>query len=313
MRKSSNPYNLNFDSTLNSIVSINTYAPDNSFSAELLGTERSGHGVVISDDGLIVTVGYILTEADSIWIKTKKKEAVQGYIVGNDFESGLGLIKAVEPLHVPKMACGDLKDLHVNDSVMVAGYGGLGYTIEASIVEIKEFAGRWEYILDEAIYTSPVHPNWAGAALIGKEGKLYGIGCLLIQEAEQSEKVDGYNMFIPVNTITPFIEEILEHGGRKKRPRPWLGMLVHDEEGQLIITGIFTGCPADQAGLKLGDIIISVRDIPVTSLANLFREIWKLGNSGVDVPLSIIRDGQKLEVHVISSDRESCFIHVPVN
>jgi S1-C subfamily serine protease len=195
----------------------------------------------------------------------------------------------------------------------VAGYGGLGYTIEAAIVEIKEFAGRWEYILDEAIYTSPVHPNWAGAALIGKEGKLYGIGCLLIQEAEQSEKVDGYNMFIPVNTITPFIEEILEHGGRKKRPRPWLGMLVHDEEGQLIITGIFTGCPADQAGLKLGDIIISVRDIPVTSLANLFREIWKLGNSGVDVPLSIIRDGQKLEVHVISSDRESCFIHVPVN
>jgi S1-C subfamily serine protease len=312
MRRSTNPYNVDFDNTLSSIVSINTYAPENCFSAELLGTERSGHGVVISDDGLILTVGYILTEAESIWIKTREKEAIQGYIVGNDFESGLGLIKAVEPLLVPKMKCGNLEDLHVNDSVLVAGYGGLGYTIEASIVEIKEFAGRWEYILDQAIYTSPVHPNWAGAALIGKEGKLYAIGCLLIQE-EQSNKVDGYNMFIPVETITPYIEEILKFGGRKKKPRPWLGMLVHDEDEQLITTGIFSGCPADIAGLKLGDIIISVNDIPVTKLSNLFREIWKLGDSGVDVPLTIIRDGEKHEFVVKSSDRESSFIHVPVN
>ena len=313
MRRSTNPYNVDFDNTLSSIVSINTYAPENCFSAELLGTERSGHGVVIGDDGLIITVGYILTEAESIWIKTREKEAIEAYIVGNDFESGLGLIKAVEPLHVPKMTCGSLKDLHVNDSVMVAGYGGLGYTIEATIVEIKEFAGRWEYILDKAIYTSPVHPNWAGAALIGKEGKLYAIGCLLIQEVEQSDKVDGYNMFIPVETITPYIEEILEYGGRIKRPRPWLGMLVHDEDEQLIITGIFSGCPADKAGLKLGDIIISVNGKPVTKLSNLFREIWNLGESGVNVPLAIIRDGEKVDINVKSSDRESSFIHVPVN
>ncbi len=211
------------------------------------------------------------------------------------------------------MVCGDLTDLHINDSVMVAGYGGLGYTIEASIEDIKEFAGRWEYILDQAIYTSPVHPNWAGAALIGQQGKLYGIGCLLIQDVEQSNKVDGYNMFIPVNTITPFIDEIIANGGRNKRPRPWLGILVHDDDGQLIITGIFSGCPADKAGLKLGDIILSVNNIPVTSLSNLFREIWKLGDSGVEVPLSIVRDGERIDIHVKSSDRESSFIHVPVN
>ena len=313
MRKSTNPYNVDFDNSLSSIVSINTYAPHNCFSADLLGTERSGHGVVIRDDGLILTVGYILTEAESIWIKTKEKEAIQGYIVGNDFESGLGLIKAVEPLHVPKMTCGNIEDLHVNDSVLVAGYGGLGYTIEASIVEIKEFAGRWEYILDQAIYTTPAHPNWAGAALIGKKGKLYGIGCLLIQEVEQSNKVDGNNMFIPVETITPYIDEILEYGGRKKQPRPWLGMLVHDEDEQLTITGIFSGCPADKAGLKLGDIITSVNSLPVTKLSNLFREIWKLGDAGVEVPLSIIREGEKLDFKVVSSDRESSFIHAPVN
>ena len=313
MSKSSFSFNFNVEKKLNSIVAINSYIPENSYSADLLGTERSGHGIVIREDGLIVTIGYVITEAESIWISTSDSDAVPGYIVGNDYESGLGLIKPMTALNLPKINCGKLKELNVDDSVLIAGHGGLGYMMESSIVAIKEFAGRWEYILDEAIYTSPAHPNWAGAALIGEDGNLYGIGCLLIQDVHESEIISGNNLFVPIETIFPYIEEISQYGARKKKPLPWLGFLLQEEEENLVITGIFTGCPADKAGLKLGDKISLVDHKPVNELATFFRAVWDLGESGIEVPLTVIREAKHLEIIVHSSDRESSFRRGPIN
>jgi S1-C subfamily serine protease len=268
---------------------------------------------VIGDEDLIVTIGYIITEAETIWISKNDADAVPGYIIGNDYESGLGLIKPMSRLNLPKIECGTLSDLTVGDPVLIAGHGGLGYMMESYVSQIEEFTGRWEYILDKAIYTSPVHPNWAGAALIGDDGKLYGVGCLLIQEAEESEKILGQNLFVPIDTIIPNLDEIREYGARKKLPRPWLGLLLQEEKAQLVVTGIFTGCPADKAGLKLGDKIAAINNNSVTTLSLFFREIWGMGDSGVDIPLTIQRDSLELVVVVKSSDRETSFRRGSVN
>jgi S1-C subfamily serine protease len=313
MSKSKFLFNFDVKEKLDSIVAVTTYVPDNSYSADFLGTERSGHGIVIGDEDLIVTIGYIITEAETIWISKNDADAVPGYIIGNDYESGLGLIKPMSRLNLPKIECGTLSDLTVGDPVLIAGHGGLGYMMESYVSQIEEFTGRWEYILDKAIYTSPVHPNWAGAALIGDDGKLYGVGCLLIQEAEESEKILGQNMFVPIDTIIPNLDEIREYGARKKLPRPWLGLLLQEEKAQLVVTGIFTGCPADKAGLKLGDKIAAINNNSVTTLSLFFREIWGMGDSGVDIPLTIQRDSLELVVVVKSSDRETSFRRGSVN
>ncbi len=313
MSKLSYSYNFDIHETVESIVPINTYIPENSFSAEMLGSERSGHGIIIDDDGLLLTVGYLITEADSIWITPKGREPVPGYIVGNDFESGLGLIKPMKPLNLPKIEFGTVTKLKKADKVVLANSTGLASLVESKIISIKEFAGRWEYLVDQAIYTAPALSNWAGSALIGLDGLLYGVGCLLIQDPEAEKEVSACNMFVPTDTIRPYISEIKTFGGRKRPPRPWLGMLVQEEDEVLVITGIFTGCPADDAGLQLGDVITHVGDAPVYKLRELFAEIWQLGHSGVEVPLQLVRDGKEYKVEILSSDRESSFFRGPVN
>ncbi len=306
-------YNFDIHKAIDSVVSISAYIPENSFSAELLGTDRSGHGIIIDDDGLLLTIGYVITEAESIWITPHGQDPVQGYVVGNDFESGLGLIKPVRPLNLPKMDFGTVSKLNQGDKVILADSTGISTLAESKVITIKEFAGRWEYLLDQAIYTSPVHSNWAGSALIGQDGLLYGVGCLLIQDVEAEKEISAYNMFVPTDMIQPYISEIKVFGRRKKAPRPWLGMLVQEEDDVLVVTGIFTGCPADQAGLQLGDVITHVGNAPVSHLKDLFTEIWKLGDAGVEVPLTFVRDGGEYQLAAVSSDRESSFIRGPVN
>lgn len=300
-------FGFDLEQKLESIVSITAHIPSNSYSADLLGTERKGHGIVIREDGLIVTIGYIITEAETVWINMDRATAVPGYIVANDYESGLGLVKPMMPVKLPKIDTGELKSLGINASVLIAGHGGSRNMIESRVIAKKEFAGRWEYVVDEGIYTSPVFPDWAGSALIGEDGKLYGVGCLLIQDVKSGELISGNNLFVPVELITPAIDELCQYGGRLKPPRPWLGLLVQEEDGQLVVAGIFYKCPADKAGINPGDVITGLNGRPVTGLAEFFREVWKLGDAGVEVPLTVQRDNERLDIVVKSGDRETSF------
>jgi len=307
MKKSRLLFDFNLEQKLDAVVSIKTLVPENSYSADLLGTERSGHGVVIREDGLIVTIGYIITEAETVWIGLDKSLVVPGYIVANDYESGLGLVKPMLPVALPIIDPGRLTDLNVADNVLIAGHGGTANMIESQVVAKKEFAGRWEYILDEAIYTSPVYPDWVGSALLGGDGRLYGIGCLLIPEVKSGELISGTNLFVPVDTIVPYIDELCETGGRRNKPRPWLGILVQEENGQLVVAGIFFKCPADKAGIQPGDIIIALDKQPVSSLSEFFRGVWACGDAGVEIPLTILRGSAELDIIIKSGDRESSF------
>jgi len=289
---------------LDAMVSIKAHVPDDAMSASLLGTERLGHGARIRPDGLIVTIGYVIHEAETVWISSNEGATVPGFVVGYDFESGFGLIKPALPLPGPVIEIGSTAALAVGDAVTVTGSGGPSQVVAAEVVAKQEFAGRWEYLLDEAVFTAPAHGSWSGAALLDRDGRLCGVGSLVIQGFVARGKIREVNMFVPIDLLEPIIDEICEFGRRRSPPRPWLGMLVHeDQDDQLTIVGVYRNCPADRAGLKPGDVILRVGDEPVSSLASMFRRVWKLGDAGVEVPISVLRDSKTLHKIVESDDR----------
>ena len=209
---------------------------------------------------------------------------------------------------IPYICLGNSTELAINDQVVVAGFGGRRGSVKGSVFAKREFAGYWEYVLDEAIFVSPPHPFWGGAGLIGPNGTLLGIGSLFVQQStDEKNSVDG-NMVVPINLLKPILDDLLTSGQRKNPQRPWVGMLTAESDGKLIVGGLFNGGPADQIGIQVGDCIAEVAKKPVNSLANLFRSIWKLGDAGVNVPLTIIRNGQKIHIQITSACRNDFYI-----
>tara|TARA_B110000196_G_scaffold276808_1_gene255000 strand:+ start:1456 stop:2409 length:954 start_codon:yes stop_codon:yes gene_type:complete len=299
-----NSQDLPTDFSLGALISIKTHVPEDAMTAGLLGTERTGHGIRLRDDGLIVTVGYLINEARDIWLSSQDGRAVPGYVVGNDFRSGLALLKPMMPLPGPTMQVGSSNSLGIGDAISImSSEESDSQIIKGYVVAKEEFAGRWEYILDEAIFTTPPCENWSGSALVDSNGKLCGVGSLVVQGFEIGESRKTVNMFVPIDLLTPIIDELCEKGRRSLPPRPWLGMLLHDENDELTVVGVYRDCPADKAGLRPGDIVVRVDDQPVHSLANMFRTVWSLGNAGVDIPLLVLRKSSLQETIIKSAAR----------
>ncbi|NNM01156.1 MAG: serine protease, partial [Gammaproteobacteria bacterium] len=241
---------------LGAVVAINTTVPEDAMTAALLGTDRSGNGSVLRDDGLIVTIAYLVMEADSIWISTADGRAVPGYVVAIDNESGLALVKPTMPLRVRPVETVSADDLYVGASVFVASCGGAENVTQAQVAARQTFAGRWEYVLDDALFTVPAHESWGGSALLDRSGRLCGIGSLLISVASEDEddaEVSSANMFVPVDLLLPVMDDLCRLGRRAGPQRPWLGTLVQEEDDELVVVGVYPGCPADNAGLEPGD------------------------------------------------------------
>jgi len=306
-----NPEETAFDlgAALDAAVMLRTEIPEDAFTATILGTERAGNGVVIRDDGLILTIGYLITEAESIWITTNRGAVVQGHALGYDQGSGFGLVMPLGRLGVRPLALGSAATVKTGSPVLVIGHGGRAHSLKARIVSKREFAGYWEYVLDEALFTTPAHPQWGGAALVGEDGKLLGIGSLLVQEAVGDRPVDG-NMFVPIDLLPPILNDLLASGRAARPPRAWLGLYIAEMEGRLVVGGLAPGGPAERAGLKLGDLILEVGGDPVAGLAALFRKIWSCGPAGSEIPLAFSRRGATSTVRIRSADR-SDFLKKP--
>lgn len=290
---------------IDALVSIKARIPEDAMSAGLLGTERVGHGVRIRDDGLIATIGYVVNEADSVWLGSRDGTTVPGVVLGYDFDSGFGLVKPTLPLPGETIDIGSAASLRVGEDVLALSSDASDMGLAAQVVAKREFAGRWEYLLDEAVFTAPPHESWSGAALLDSEGRLCGLGSLVIQNFEIDDGLSTVNMFVPIELLTPIIDDMCEHGRRLAPSRPWLGVLVDDSQDQLMIVGVYRSCPADRAGLKPGDIVIAVDGEPVTGLAEFLRSVWKIGDAGVVVPLTLMRDTERFEASVQSADRAS--------
>ncbi|MGR8950044.1 MAG: S1C family serine protease [Gammaproteobacteria bacterium] len=290
---------------LDAVVSLKATIPEDAFTAEILGTERHGHGAVIAESGLIATIGYLVTEADSIWIQGSKGQMVAGDLIGYDYESGFGLIQPLGSLDIKPFSVGSIDNLAEGSQAILAGFGGREQSITTEVVAKAEFVGYWEYIVEEAIYTAPAHPNWGGAALIGPDGKLYGIGSLYTQEVPGLTPGAEGNMVVPIDLLTAIQGELTRYGQTLKPARPWLGMFAAESDEGLVVAGVYDGAPAAEADLHAGDEIVSINGHPPLSLGDLFRSIWSLGSAGTTIPIKIRRDGQLIQVHVRSSDRRS--------
>jgi S1-C subfamily serine protease len=299
-------YTFDLDATLDCVVSLRSQIPEDALTANVLGTERAGHGVIIADDGLVVTIGYLITEAERLWITTNAGVTVPGHVVGYDQETGFGLVQGLQPMGSPSMVLGDSSALRVSDELITAAHGGLDHAIKTIVIAKREFAGYWEYVLDEALFTAPPHPNWGGTALISDHGELLGIGSLLVQQVGEGGQQSGANMIIPIDLLKPILDDLRLYGKRNAAARPWVGFLVQEVSHHLMVSGIYDECPADIAGLQVGDVIREVQGEPVGSLAELFRRIWQTGEAGVDILLTITRNRESMTITVHSTDRDSC-------
>ncbi len=297
----------NLERVLSSVVSIRTEVPGDAFTAETLGTERRGHGVVIREDGLVLTIGYLIVEAASVWLVDARGQAIAGHVMGYDQETGFGLVQALDPTGLKPMAIGRSDDLREGDPVLFAGAGGADQALKSEVVSKHEFAGDWEYLLDEAIFTSPPHPFWGGGALIGTDGTLRGIGSLFVQEAVPGGEPRDGNMVVPIDLLKPILDGLVSSGGAQRPRRPWLGMFFAQAIGKVVVAGLWSGGPAEQAGIEIGDLVLEVDKMPVTDMASMYRRIWAMGEAGVEVPLVIFRDREILEIRVPSASRSDYY------
>ncbi len=302
-------YAYELDEVLGSVVGIRALVPPDAFTAEILGTERVGHGAIIRKDGVILTIGYLITEAETIWISLSGGRTVPGHVLGYDQETGFGLVQALAHLDEPVLPLGRSADADVGMRVVIAGSGGRSRSVAARIIARQEYAGYWEYLLEDAIYTAPAHPFWGGTAMIGPAGDLIGIGSLQIQAAStgtgRSRQSDEANMIVPIDLLKPILNDLATIGRPNRPARPWLGVYATEIGSSVALLGVSARSPAQEADLRESDVITAVAGEPVSSLAELFRRIWALGDAGVAVPLSINREGQSFDVIVRSTDRNS--------
>ncbi|HTK13579.1 MAG TPA: S1C family serine protease [Xanthobacteraceae bacterium] len=302
LQPKSEDYSYDLDRALSAVVGIHTVIPQDAHSAETLGTERSGNGILIRENGLVLTIGYLLTEADSIWITLADGRAFPGHVVGYDQPTGFGLVQALARLDAPVLPLGASSALKVGDAVVVGGAGGRAHSIAARVAAKQEFAGYWEYLLDEALFTTPAHPNWGGTAVISPAGELVGVGSLQVEQPRE-EGSENLNMVVPIDLLKPILDDMLSTGQRASPPRPWLGVYCAEVDDRIVVVGLAKDGPAQRAKLRTGDVILSVSGKEVETLADLFRSIWAMGTVGAAVPLLVYRDGSTFSVTVTSSDR----------
>lgn len=294
-------YGYDLNRALSAVVGLRSIVPADAFTAETLGIERAGNGVLIRD-GLILTVGYLITEAETVWLHYGDGRVAQGHALGFDQETGFGLVQALSRLELPALALGKSAAAQIGERVVVAAAGGRHRSVAARIAAKQEFAGYWEYFLEQAIFTHPAHPNWGGTALISPAGELIGIGSLQLERAREG-KSENLNMNVPIDLLTPILDDLLKFGSVRRPPRPWLGLYSTEIEDKVAVVGMAGKGPAARAEIKTGDVVLSCAGEKVTGLGRLYRKLWSLGESGVEVPLTIYRDGKTFEVRVKSSDR----------
>ena len=305
---------LQFDlqAVYHAVVLLHSEVSEDAYTASILGTDRIGHGVVIRnrDRRLVLTIGYLITEAESIWLTDHEGRVVEAYPLAYDPVSGFGLVQPLGALDVPALERGSTGGLVVGDRVIVVGHGGARHSLEARLIARREFAGYWEYLLDEALFTAPPHPQWGGTALIGTDGLLLGIGSLFVQESLAQEGFDA-NMFVPIDLLEPVLEDMIELGRPRRTPRPWLGLYTAEQADHILVAGLTRDGPAHRAGVRLGDIIVEAAGHRVTSLPQFFRTVWNSGAAGVEVALKLMRGGEAVHALLRSANRDD-FLKKPL-
>jgi S1-C subfamily serine protease len=297
------------EAALAAVRPLRSNIPPDCHSAATLGTEREGSAVLIDESGLLLTIGYLIVEASDVTIGGTDGKPMVAQAVGYDHETGFGLVRTVEPLDAkPLKRAQSLDQVQQDTPVVVASHGGAAQSLLGTVAERRLFAGSWEYMLDSAIFTYPLHPHWSGGALLDrKDGSLLGIGSLFVQGVGGSGGEVQGNMFVPIDTLAPIYDDLAKVGRSTKTPRPWLGMHTTEAMGHLVVAGMFDGGPADSAGMKVGDLIERVEDTKVETLEDMYRNMWSVGGAGTDIKFGVIRGSRIRDIIVRSGDRRDYY------
>ena len=304
LRPAARDFTFDLDQRLDSVVVLHARIPEDAFTAATLSTERLGNGVVIGPDGLVLTIGYLITEAEEVTLFANDGRAIPAHVLGVDQVTGFGLVHALEPIGLPALPLGDSRRLDDDAPVVLAGGGGVSHAIAGRVLARAPFAGYWEYLLEEALFTAPGHPHWSGAALIAPSGSLIGVGSLQMAQQSRGGKPTLINMCVPIELLPPILDD-LSHGRPAHAPRPWLGAFAQDAGAGVLVLDTATGGPAARAEIRAGDVILAVSGEPVMGLADFYKKLWALGPAGVTAPLRLKRENDIFEVEVRTIDRAS--------
>ncbi len=287
----------------NAVVAIRTKALPGARSSANLGDERTGSGIAIAPSGLVLTIGYLILEADTVDITTRDGRTVPAIVAAYDHATGFGLLRPMGPLGVKPARLGESKAVTELDRMMIAAGGSEEGVSVATVVSRRPFAGYWEYLIDGAIFTSPPRIDHSGAALINKDGELVGIGSLFVMDAmTPGERLPG-NMFVPIDLLKPILDELIATGRQKAGIRPWLGLSSLEEDGRIKVLRVSEGGPANEAGIAPGDIILGMGGEKVEKLDTFYKRLWSSGAPGIDVQLKVLHGTDVREVKVHSIDR----------
>ena len=291
------------------IVRVQTKVPIDARTARSLGTEREGNGVIIDADGLILTIGYLVLEAEAIQVVDADDKHHPARFIAYDHDTGFGLIKTDRPIKIEPITLGESSQLIQGDPVLVVGHGGTDAVQGARVLSRGEFTGYWEYLLDNAVYVTPPFSDFGGAALIDRDGRLLGIGSISTRLAVAGVGAIPCNMFVPIDLLKPILDDLINYGKSTTPPRPWLGMHLEEIYGHIVVLRVSTDGPAEKAGVRAGDLILKVDQKPVKDLADCYRKIWALGNAGVTVPLGILQGTEIREIKLTSANRRD-YLHL---
>jgi S1-C subfamily serine protease len=287
-----------------SVVKIRSRAVSDARSAPMLGTEREGTGVVIDDSGLVLTIGYLILEAERVELSTATGRSVPATVVAYDAVTGFGLLRALGTLPIKPAKIGESSKLSIREPVFIVGFDGVapGY-----VVSRRRFVGYWEYLLEDAIYTAPATVNWQGAALLDREQRLLGIGSLAVPDSIGDGSAVPGHMFVPIDRLKPVLADLVARGRPAGPARPWLGVTTQDVEGNVIVTRVADGSPAEKAPIRVGDVIVALGGQTLRGQADFYTRLWASGAAGREIALDVLREGRVQRVTVKSIDRDTYY------
>lgn len=290
-----------------SIVKIDSIVPPDARTARSLGTERKGSGVVI-ENKYILTIGYIVVEAESIQVSLSDGKKLPAELIGYDHTSGFGILKTILPNELISLQLGNSDEITKEELLFIMPHLLEGRASAANMVSRRSFAGWWEYFLEKPIYTYPTNYSWAGAPLLNEYGEVLGIGSLYVSESISPGISSPGNLFVPINDLKPILKDLIQNGRRTKNVKPYMGLTSEDSSGRVSITRVNENGPAEKAGLQERDIILSVNDKKVTNMEEFYKTVWSLGGPGSKLKFNIDRNQEELSFELITIDRNDFFV-----
>lgn len=286
------------------VVGLKVTALADARSNATLGRERSGSGVVLDTDGLVLTIGYLVIEADEVDLLLPGASSVPARVVASDPASGFGLVQALAPMRIAPAPLGQAARVAPDEALLFVSGGDEGDLSLARMVARRAFSGSWEYHIEDALFIAPARVDHSGAGLFNARGELVGIGSLVVSDAlgPGEPRMPG-NMFVPVDLLRPILAELRRDGSSRQSHRPWLGVHCVEQAGELRVVRVNPDSPAEAAGLRPGDRILRIDGVEVSALQPFYAALWRDGTAQRELTLDVRRGDETSSLKLRSADR----------